>query len=219
MRLFFGGGTDRPVRVATDVRDYLPPDKCHQYAEGYSMAETAKAWLRANGCLPPSMANIVGDDRLETGHFEYPTKVWGGGLSMTDVMAFIPGSVIAVEGKVREPFDDEVSTWIGREEHSNKKSPDHRRAVIKRYAQAFNVGSEERLFDVRYQLLHRTLSAALTARRRGATRAWMIVQSFAPIDCPEHTQNRADFDRYIGLVGSTPILKGVSVRLAWAQER
>ena len=45
--------------------------------------------------------------------------VWGGGFAMTDIMAFVPNGVIAVEAKVDEPFDDPVSTWIFKEEKKN----------------------------------------------------------------------------------------------------
>jgi len=218
MILFFGEGTIRQVHKATDLIQYLPEDRKHHYRDGFSMAETVKTWVRANGRLPPSIASIVGSDRLNSAHFEYPTAVWGGGISMSDVMAFVPSGVIAVEGKAREPFGEEVRVWIDEEKDTNPRSPDHRLQVIKRYARAFGTGTEQPLLSLRYQLLHRTLSAALTARITEAERAWMIVQSFAPTDSTEHMQNRGDFDRYTEVVGGMPVLEGVKVGIAWAQE-
>jgi hypothetical protein len=83
VNLFFGPGTDRPIRTAVDVFSYLPEDKKCQYRDGFSMAEAAKAWVAADGSLPSEIADIVGSDTLERAHFEYPTGVWGGGVAMT----------------------------------------------------------------------------------------------------------------------------------------
>src|SRR5262249_3728809 len=158
------------------------------------MAEAAKCWVAASEKLPPSIANVIGTDELIAAHFEYPTKVWGGGTAMTDIMAFVPKGVIAVEAKVNEPFDDLVSAWIFREEKNNAQSPPHRTRVIQRYAKAFGVNSE-RLLNIRYQLLQRTLCAALTAQSQGRSQAWMIVQSFASGLGDGHLINRSDFER------------------------
>ena len=215
--LFFGHGTTRPIHLPTDLIGHLPLDRKHHYQDGYSMAEAAKCWVGAGGKLPPTLAGLVGSDTLITAHFEYETPVWGGGSSVTDIMAFVPDSVIAVEAKAREPFDQKVSDWIERERCRNPRSPKNRREAIDRYARSLRVDSQM-LLGIRYQLLHRTLSAALTARRVGATRAWMIVQSFSPLGCDEHVRNEGDYDRYLGLVGNAPILEDVIVRLAWVDE-
>ena len=126
------------------------------------------------------IANVVGSVDLVSAHFEYGVSVYGGGISMTDVMAFTEDAVIAVEAKAREPFDSLVLDWIDEEQARNPRSPPHRCQVVADYAQAFGVRFSA-LLPLRYQLLHRTLSAALTARER-SNRAWMIVQSFAPLN-------------------------------------
>jgi hypothetical protein len=138
-RLFFGIGTTRPILQATDLVHHLPTERRHHYADDYSMAETAKCWVAAGGRLPQSIVQLVGSDVLDTAHFEYPVKVWGGGTSMTDVMAFIPDGIIAVEGKGRETFDEEVRNWIYKEEAKNPRSPRHRLRVIEEYARTFGV--------------------------------------------------------------------------------
>jgi Domain of unknown function (DUF6946) len=164
--------------LCTDVRDCLPDDRKYHYQDGFSMAEAAKCWVAAGEHLPRSIADVVGSGELIAAHFEYPTKVCGGGLAMTDVMAFVPNGVIAVEAKVNERFDDLVSAWIFKEEKKNAESPPHRTRVIQHYAEAFRVSSEQ-LLDIRYQLLQRTLCAALTAQVQDASQAWMVVQAFA----------------------------------------
>lgn len=181
------------------------------------MAEAAKLWVAAGGNLPRQVADIIGSDALRSAHFEFPTTVRGGGRSMTDIMAFVPDGVIAVEAKARETFDEPVSEWIVAGARKSPASPPHRRSVIEWYAGEFGV-SAGALMDCRYQLLHRTLSAVLTAQEAGATDTWMIVQSFASLDAPEHHRNRADFDRFVERVGDQPRLAGRAVTLSWVQE-
>jgi hypothetical protein len=89
-KLFFGIGTAKPIDQPTDLLDYLPREQRHHYRDGYSMAEAAKCWVTANARLPTSIANLVGVDILQSAHFEYGVKVWGGGMSKTDILAFIP---------------------------------------------------------------------------------------------------------------------------------
>jgi hypothetical protein len=214
VKFYFGSDNSRPVTKADDLSRYLPPDKRHHYKDGFSMAEAAKRWIAANGKLPSEIAALVGSDDLETAHFEYQTKVWGRGTSVTDVMAFVPNGVVAIEAKVKESFDDIVSVWIDRDGKRSKNSPPHRRRVIAQYAGALGV-EHERLFTVRYQLLHRTLSAALAAKARGAVNAWMIVHSFASAEAEECRNNRSDFDQFVNLVGEQPTIDGQRVKLAW----
>jgi len=181
------------------------------------MAEAAKCWMMAGGRLPQRIAALAGDDTLETAHFEYGVKVWGRGTSMTDIMAFIPGDLIAVEAKARERFGDEVRDWIDQNEAKNPRSPPYRLKVVDRYARTLGV-RRDALLGSRYQLLHRTLAAALVAKQYGRRKARMIVQSFAPSECDEHARNRADFDQYVALVGGAPVLEGIPVRFAWVDE-
>jgi len=182
------------------------------------MAEAAKCWCSAGGSLPKSIVEVVGNDQLIAAHFEYPTEVWGRGTSMTDVMAFIPNGVIGVEAKVDEPFGAIVSPWIFEDEKNNPDSPPHRTAVIQQYARALNVSSIK-LLDIRYQLLHRTLAAAITAKKHSASNAWMIVQSFSAASNLTQSANRSDFDRFFELLGPAPTFNSIQVRLAWVSDK
>ena len=215
--LFFGRERNLPVTDCTQLRDYLPAEKKHHYRCGYSMAEACKSWLAADGRLPCSIARVIGDRELIAAHFEYPTRVWGGGKSMTDVMAFVRDGVVAVEAKVNESFGNVVSEWIFEEEISNERSPPGRTKAILRYASAFGVRSP-RLLGIRYQLLHRTLSAARAAQSRRLSKAWMIVQSFSPTETDTYRRNRDDFDCFVALVGEAPTIEGVLVKLAWVSD-
>jgi hypothetical protein len=72
---------------------------------------------------------------------------------------------------MNEPFDNLVADWIEKEAARNSASPPHRMGVINRYAHALGV-DPERLLETRYQLLQRTLCAALTALSEGKSQAW-----------------------------------------------
>ncbi len=217
MSLYFGAGDDRPVRRAEDVQMYLPDARKHHYRDEFSMAEAAKCWVAAQPALPPSVVAVVGSPSLLRAHFEYPTRVWGGGTAMADVMAFVPDAVIAIEAKVNEPFDDLVADWVERNARTNPQSPPHRRGVVAQYAQAFGVTAEA-LAGIRYQLLQRTLGAARTASAAGLAAAWMIVQDLTYGRAGNHASNRADFERFRGLVGPSPVLEGIPVHLGWVDE-
>jgi hypothetical protein len=216
-RLYFGNDVSIPVNVPTDVQDHLPPDKRYLFSPGRSMALAANSWVNAKRELPKAIAEVVGSDVLDSAHFEYGVAVYGRGLSMTDVMAFTVDAVIAVEAQAREPFGSVVWDWIDEDQAKNANSPPYRCKVIAEYAQAFGVRFKN-LLPLRYQLFHRTLSAALTAQKTGRQRAWMVVQSFAPLNSDEHAQNRSDFDRFVAVVGETSILQNFPVRLAWVDE-
>jgi hypothetical protein len=126
--LYFGNDVSIPVHVPTDVYRY-------QFEPGRSMALAAESWVDAKGRLPKAIAEVVGSDGLVSAHFEYGVPVYGGGLSMTDVMAFTANAVIAVEAKARESFGSVVWDWID-EDQAKVNSPPHRCKVIAEYAQA-----------------------------------------------------------------------------------
>ena len=133
-------------------------------------------------------------------------------------MAFVPGGGVAVEAKIDEPFDDVVEAWIGKDAASNPRSPAHRRAVAERYAEALDEPLAG-VLGLPYQLLHRTLSAASTALATHADIAWMIMQVFPTTErVPRCASQRADFDRFVDLVGPGPVIAGRPFRLAWVDE-
>jgi hypothetical protein len=76
---------------------------------------------------------------------------------------------------------------------------------------------------LRYQLLHRTVSALLEARRYGAEEALMLVHSFAA-DNPSLDDYR-EFAGVLGLTDAAPdaitgplTLDGVRLRLGWVTD-
>ena len=170
---FYGTGIGRPLTGPEAIRSFLPSSRAHHYKVGRSMAETARCWMEDPGHLPPRIAVVVGEDRATSVHFEYEQAVYGGGKSQTDVMAFAGSSVIAVEAKVDEKAGPTVEAWLA----GQKAEAKNRSAALERYSVEIGV-AKTALMPLRYQFLHRALSAALVANARRADEAWMIVQLF-----------------------------------------
>jgi len=109
--------------------------------------------------------------------------------SQNDVFVLASGSdglvSIAVEGKVSEAFDQPV----------DKRFAEPTPGQTTRLAFLLDLLELERgdVGEVGYQLLHRTASAILEAKRFGAGHAVMLVHSFS--------QEMAHFDDYAGFVG------------------
>lgn len=79
---------------------------------------------------------------------------------------------IAVEGKVAEPFGPTIGEWL--------KNASPGKAARLAFLQNELGLSQAPPATVRYQLLHRTASAVIEARRFGAPHAAMLVHSFSP---------------------------------------
>lgn len=131
--------------------------------------------------------------------------------SMTDLMAYGCNAkgdsvVIAVEGKADEPFASPVWAWV-RGDAKNKSiavSPRPTRLrrlefLSKHLAKA--IPSDSKL---RYQLLHRTVSAVLEAQLHGAVTALVLVHAFGP----EAPDNVADFSNFLCELGGGETTKG-----------
>ena len=118
---------------------------------------------------------------------------------------------IAVEGKVNEPFDKTLAEW----------KVDASRGKETRLEFLTNeLGLKAPLPDhLRYQLLHRTASSLIEARRFRAQHAVMLVHSFS-----HDNQWFDDFANLAGLFGPRPAVDqlvtisradGISLHLAW----
>jgi hypothetical protein len=120
----------------------------------------------------------LGELEFLAGIPEYKVALPGGNTaSQTDlfVLARTQQSepvVIAVEGKAREPFGDSVvADWRA------DGSPD-RETRLRFLLQVLELADDDALGAYRYQLLHRTASPLIEARRLNASHAVMLVHSF-----------------------------------------
>lgn len=81
--------------------------------------------------------------------------------------------VVMIEGKVSESFDKSIKDWYLSESNGKK-------ARFEFLAKELEINPNISDYDsLRYQLLHRTVSAILTAKEFNAKKAIMVVQSFS----------------------------------------
>ncbi|MPY76406.1 MAG: hypothetical protein GEU87_19370 [Alphaproteobacteria bacterium] len=174
-----------------------------QWRCGYSAMTLAKSWEAANG-LPSEVACLF-RDYPDFGHAtpkmlaafpEWQVPLPGGNrASQSDifVLARCGAQTISmmVEGKVDEPFGPTLGKWLTNETHGKRERLDFLSATL-------GIGANPP-HSIRYQLLHRTASALIEARRFGTNAAAMIVHSFS-----SETLWFDDFSAFCGLLGATP---------------
>lgn len=211
-----------PTRGPEDWRALLAdPDK--HWVSGYSAKTLAYAWETQSG-YPIEIARVLNQHpALEDAEPllifpEWKVPLPGGARpSQNDIWTLAKGGCglisIAVEGKVEEPFDKTVGEW--RADASPGKT-------LRLKYLAETLGLDGNIPDgIRYQLLHRTASALIEARRFCARDAVMLVHSFS--DQHQWFQDFADFVALFGtgveaevnrLVSAAPI-DGISLHLGW----
>jgi hypothetical protein len=126
------------------------------------------------------------------GLVEYEVSLAGHGPGSHNdllVLAKLPNDdlvVIAVEAKVDESFgnDDTVEEWLA-------GGGENRETRISFLASTLAIPQAGLLDPVRYQLVHRTASAVLEARKFNARHAVMLVHSFG--DAPDLLEQYKDF--------------------------
>jgi len=158
------------------------PDK--QWETGYSAKALAYCWEEAKG-FPNSVKRVF--QRSEYGVFknieflvgfvEYkvPLPPWGH-PSQSDIFVLAKSKndlvAIVVEGKVSEPFGETVEDWLKDESKGKRTRLEFLSNLLKL--------NQDNLEGIRYQLIHRTASAVIEAKRFNATAALLLVHSFSP---------------------------------------
>jgi len=159
------------------------PDR--QWQSGFSAMSTAYSWENANG-IPNEILQLftyadeptLRDASLAIAIPEYKVALEGGSRpSQNDVFVILSCSrgliTLMVEGKAREDFDVTLGVW------KKRTSPQGVKARMADISE--NIGLAKTIPDnIRYQLLHRTASAIIEAKRFGAPHAVMLVHSFSP---------------------------------------
>jgi hypothetical protein len=157
-------------------------DPNKQWREGYSAYELATCWLKAGG-FPASVRSALDayppfkDAELIEAFFERKVDLGTAGHpSQNDLLVYakIPSGfvAIAVEGKVKESFGQYAGEMTMTPGLETRQIDLAGRLGLRR----------DDLRHIRYQLLHRTLSALLEAERYHANHALMLVHSFSPED-------------------------------------
>ncbi|MFC1719905.1 DUF6946 family protein, partial [Pseudomonadota bacterium] len=209
-----------PSLAAEEWKRFLADPEKH-WRTGYSAKAIAHCWQEAGG-IPSEIINVLNQIVTLQGIKtifaipEHKVPLPGGvRASQNDVwvLAETEESLvsIAVEGKVSESFDMTLGEWF------IKPSP----------------GKQERLQflcdqlcldfpppdHIRYQLLHRTASAIIEARRFRTKEAVMVVHTFSPTN-----EWLADYQNFLALYGlkaavdeavSTQLESGINLHFAW----
>jgi len=225
MATFFG------YKRLTTVDDWRGLAGENKWVPRRSAYELAHAWQAAGG-LPPQIRDAL--DQSEHEHLkgldvdlclvEKPVFLdTNRAPSMTDVMAYGRNAigqrvVFAVEGKADEVFALRVCSWVrGDEPEANLSLPprasrQRRLRFLARHL-ALDIGTESRL---RYQLLHRTVSAVLEAQLHGAEAAVVLIHAFGR-EAPENWRDFSDFIQELG--GAAPVNGKVSGPYATGENR
>jgi len=158
----------------------IEPDK--QWKKGYSARTLAYCWENSNG-LPLDLEHILTEEEkfkdikpiLIIPEHKVALPPAKGRPSQNDVWVLGKSSEelvsIAVEGKVSEPFGPTLEEW----KPSSTKGKIERYEFLKKL-----LNLDDKLpTTLRYQLLHRTASAILEAKRFNAKYAIMLVHSFS----------------------------------------
>lgn len=157
------------------------PEK--HWKTGHSAKSLAYSWEEADG-FPKEIAAALADPDITALNDTTPLLIipehkvpLPGGRTESQNDVFVLGSTqsglvsICIEGKVAESFGELISKW----------GPDSSPGKRKRFDYLVGLlGLEaEDLADIYYQLLHRTASAIIEAKRFHATTALMLVHSFS----------------------------------------
>ncbi len=199
----------------------LLADPENQWARGFSARSLANAWEGTDG-FPPEISAVLQQSPSLRGlnplfiFPEWKVPLPGGSTaSQNDVWVLAKcdsGLVsISVEGKVNEPFGENLAKWKATASEGKLKRLTYLAEVL---------GVEEPIPDtIYYQLLHRTASAVIEAERLGATQAAMLVHSFS-------STNRwfEKFSAFVALFNATAAIGelssvtargGIPLHLAW----
>jgi len=192
-----------PALSPEDWRRFLAePDT--QWRIGFSARAVAHAWQEAAG-FPSEVAALLdsaSDINLRRAQllFAFPEhKVHfppsDARPSQSDVFALaksVNGQLIsiAVEAKVSEPFAQTVDEWS----HGSTGGKEERLGFLTAKLGLAN----KQVGHIRYQLMHRMVSAVLEAERFNAGYALLVVQSFSQSD-----EWFGDFREFVSLYGQT----------------
>jgi hypothetical protein len=196
-----------PTRSGSDWQRLLAKPQLH-WKRGASAMTAAAAWEAAGDTLPAEIAALLesSKDPLLQGQQllvalpEWQVALEGGETtSNTDVLAICRNAkglcVIAVEAKVLEDFGPLLK--------DKRKAASAGQLARLKYLHAL-LKVEHFEDSIRYQLLHRTASALLTAQEFHAKAAVMLVHAF---DCPP--ARREDFNAFANAIGSTVLAPSI----------
>lgn len=198
-----------PTRSGSDWQRLLARPAIH-WKIGKSAMTAAASWEEANDTLPSEIAALLDRSldedlvglKLLAAIPEWEVSLPGGETnSHTDILALARNDrglcVLAVEAKVDEDFGPTVKAKRTKPSAGQSERLEYLRSLF---------GLSTLDDAIRYQLLHRTASAVLTAREFHAHAAVMIVQSFG-----KRPSLREDFDNFCHALNAKCLPGGLAV--------
>ena len=190
-----------PANSPEDWKKLLAdPDK--QWKTGYSAKSLAYSWQKREDfprsikrVFTDSGINLFQDIELVVAFPEWKVPLQGGRrASQNDIFVLARGSnqliSIMVEGKVRESFGEVVSEW----KSDMSKGKQTRLSYLCELLRL----DKEQVAHIRYQLLHRTASAIIEAKRFNAQNALMLVHTFSR-ETEQESEGFQDYCQFLSL--------------------
>jgi hypothetical protein len=201
-----------PTQSGSDWQRLLAKPKLH-WKKGKSAMTTAACWEAADGKLPPEIVSVLESTKhpdlvnlrllLAIPEWEVPLK-GGQTASHIDVFALARNAcglvVLAIEAKVDEEFGPTLGA-----KRAESSSGQHQRIE---YLHSILRLKQPLADTIRYQLLHRTASALLTAQEFHAHAAVMLVQSFG---AGPSSRGREDYEAFCQAIEACLIADDVSI--------
>jgi len=188
-----------PANNPEDWKPLLAEPHKH-WKTGYSAKALAYCWQEANDfpedvrrVFKKSGIGLFQNIELLIAFPEWKVPLSGGSRpSQNDIFILAKGNnqliSITVEGKVSEVFGEEVKEW-------KKHDSEGKRERLKFLCDKLQL-DEEQIDHIRYQLLHRTVSAIIEAEKFNAPNALMLVHSFSQSD-----EGFDDYCQFLALFG------------------
>lgn len=194
-----------PASKPEDWRPLLAEPHKH-WKTGYSAKALAYCWQEADG-FPESVQNVFKKSGIKLfqnvelllAFPEYKVPLPGGSRpSQSDIFVLARGDnqlvSIMVEGKASEAFGETVDEWIKKDATEGKETRlDFLCHVLKL--------EKNKTGAIRYQLLHRTASAVIEAKKFNTKNALMLVHSFSQYD-----EWFDDYRQFLGLYGLSRVV-------------
>lgn len=214
-----------PANIPEDWKQLLAdPDK--HWKTGHSAKALAHAWQGA-GDFPHSVKRVFRTSGIELfqnaklllafPEYKVPLKPYKSLPSQNDIFVLAKGNdqliSIAVEGKVDEPFDEIIADW-------KLKDIGGKKMRLKFLCDVLQL-NENNIDYIRYQLLHRTASAVIEARKFNASNALMLVHSFS-----QTNEWFGDYQQFLALFGArgevnslvfAKNIDGINLYFGWAK--
>lgn len=179
---------------------------------GFSARALAHCWEEADG-FPKDVLTTFKNSKIDLfknigflfAFPEYKVALCGGNRdSQNDIYVVAKSNQklisIMVEGKVKEPFGKIITEWE-KNCSINSGKPERLDFLLKK----INLNYRQ-VQKIRYQLLHRSVSAMIEAQRIGAKNALMLIHSFSQTD--EHFGDFAKFVKLFGLPAKVNSISG-----------